>query len=262
LAWDHFSFETEKMQRDRLYNAVAIAMSVSAGERGLVKLDCDDESAELPFRVVPDGELHTYAAAIPDDFDCAIDAMTIAPTDAQGAHVEIDSIQFVLATDDEDEPSTADTDGDGFLDAYDNCRFVPNAAQGDGNGDGFGDACEDADRDGMPNGLDNCPLAFNAGRIDTGKAGCEEAAKALSVPTCFTQDDGDGDGIGDACDPDASLDDGCGCALGASPGAPWWFLALGALVCACVVVARYRKPVPRSRLPSSDISSFSPTTPS
>lgn len=66
----------------------------------------------------------------------------------------------------------ADTDGDGFLDRFDNCPGVANPDQADSEGDGVGDPC------------DNCPDIAN-----------------------FDQADSDNDGIGDACDPD-SVDPG------------------------------------------------------
>ena len=57
-----------------------------------------------------------------------------------------------------------DSDGDGKMDADDNCRDVPNADQGNEDGDAFGDVC------------DPCPIDSN-------------------------NTDGDSDGVGDACDP-------------------------------------------------------------
>ena len=58
-----------------------------------------------------------------------------------------------------------DTDGDGFVDACDNCPSVANSPQYDPDGDGLGDAC------------DNCMDNYNP-----------------------NQEDADGDGVGDACD--------------------------------------------------------------
>jgi len=58
-----------------------------------------------------------------------------------------------------------DTDGDGVVDAIDNCPTMPNADQHDHDGDGRGDVC------------DVCPHLVDAGG------------------------DADGDGVGDACDP-------------------------------------------------------------
>lgn len=59
-----------------------------------------------------------------------------------------------------------DTDGDGILNAVDNCPTVPNAFQDDGDLDRVGDNC------------DNCAFDFNS-----------------------TQDDFNRDGRGDVCDP-------------------------------------------------------------
>lgn len=59
-----------------------------------------------------------------------------------------------------------DTDGDGIVDALDNCPTVANADQRDWDGDHIGDAC------------DHCPHLASA-----------------------TDPDTDGDGVGDACDP-------------------------------------------------------------
>ncbi len=64
-------------------------------------------------------------------------------------------------------PGPPDSDGDGVLDPFDNCRDVPNPDQTDTDGDRRGDAC------------DNCPNDFNPG-----------------------QSDRDNDGVGDMCDPD------------------------------------------------------------
>ncbi len=65
-----------------------------------------------------------------------------------------------------DGSSLFDTDGDGIVDALDNCPTVPNPEQYDEDLDGRGDVC------------DNCPHVPNIGQLDT-----------------------DGDGVGDLCDP-------------------------------------------------------------
>ena len=55
---------------------------------------------------------------------------------------------------------SADADGDGILDASDNCPFTSNADQLDADGDGLGDACDtDDDNDGVLDAADNCPLS-------------------------------------------------------------------------------------------------------
>jgi MYXO-CTERM domain-containing protein len=81
-----------------------------------------------------------------------------------------------------------DSDGDGVVDAMDNCPKVSNASQADADNDGVGDACDncwmitnpnqlDTDGDGVGDTCDNCPTLANANQMDT-----------------------DNDGVGDACD--------------------------------------------------------------
>ncbi len=77
-----------------------------------------------------------------------------------------------------------DIDGDGFLNANDNCPTTPNADQEDTDNDGVGDLCEtDIDGDGIPNAFDNCPLDFNSDQADL-----------------------DADGMGNECDDDIDGD--------------------------------------------------------
>jgi hypothetical protein len=77
-------------------------------------------------------------------------------------------------------PDTCETDGDGdgVIDACDNCPLDANADQANNDGDNWGDVCDDDDdNDTILDVGDNCPLDANPG-----------------------QDDADGDGVGDACD--------------------------------------------------------------
>lgn len=134
-----------------------------------------------------------------------------------------------------------DSDGDGVPDEGDNCPMAPNPDQADGDMDGQGDACDgDTDGDGVPPESDNCPDVANADQFDADRDGqgdacdddpdgdgVDDATEAMrgtnprladtdgdghadGMDTCPTvadriAQDKDGDGAGDACDPD---DDG------------------------------------------------------
>lgn len=116
--------------------------------------------------------------------------------------------------------SFTDSDADGFEDDEDNCPSDYNPSQFDGDGNGQGDACDpDADGDGVyPSEGDNCTFVSNANQQDTdgdlfGDA-CDlcpntpDQTYAYTIPV-FGEDpkpyqpDSDGDGIPDACDPEA-----------------------------------------------------------
>lgn len=132
-----------------------------------------------------------------------------------------------------------DSDGDGVPNASDNCPAVFNpirpldgTKQADFDGDGEGDACDvcpavsgvtcavidanDVDGDGITNAFDNCPDHANPGQSDSDGDGegdaCEPDPNDLdkdgvpipadNCPTIANPDqlDTDGDGRGDACD--------------------------------------------------------------
>ncbi len=87
-------------------------------------------------------------------------------------------------------PPPPDADGDGVLDANDNCPAVSNADQANFDGDSQGDVCDadddndalpdtqdpndhdvDSDNDGINDGLDQCP-SEHRGPVDTDNNGC------------------------------------------------------------------------------------------
>ncbi len=87
-----------------------------------------------------------------------------------------------------------DPDGDGVLDAADNCPDVSNPDQAD------------ADVDGVGNGCDNCKLAKNQAQWDADQDGLGDACDNCAASANPAQADLDVDGIGDDCDPDVDGD--------------------------------------------------------
>ncbi len=142
-----------------------------------------------------------HTATIVPVTDAAVAASLSGP-------VEVDRVDFFrvarqLEKDSEIKDGEKDWDGDGLINAYDNCPKVANPKQVDGNNDKHGDACDDFDSDGVANALDNCPTRINT-----------------------LQADEDGDKIGDVCDPD--FDEGCN--MGGTPAGGPAGLALAALL--------------------------------
>lgn len=85
--------------------------------------------------------------------------------------------------------TTPDTDGDGIVDASDNCPLAANAGQADADADRIGDAC------------DNCAAVKNRGQADSDADGIGDACDRCPFDGDTEQVDADLDGTGDACDP-------------------------------------------------------------
>ena len=150
-------------------------------------------------------------------------SLTLIPVDDAVASklsgpVLVDSIDFMVVADQvtdtvKKKDGEKDWDGDGLINAFDNCPLVANGNQQDSNDDEKGDACDDFDSDGVANGLDNCPAMVNS-----------------------LQQDDDENGLGNACDPNYVE----GCSVPPSlPGAGGALLVL-ALVLAVVLRRRMR----------------------
>ncbi|MBI5497266.1 MAG: thrombospondin type 3 repeat-containing protein [Deltaproteobacteria bacterium] len=96
----------------------------------------------------------------------------------------------------------ADQDHDGVGDLCDLCPASPDADQVDTDTDGHGDACDpDADGDGVLDANDNCLGLANARPACSGDSDCTAlGAGSCAGGTCTGQADADQDGLGDACD--------------------------------------------------------------
>ncbi|MDF1543859.1 MAG: thrombospondin type 3 repeat-containing protein [bacterium] len=115
-----------------------------------------------------------------------------------------------------------DTDGDGFLDDVDNCRYVHNPDQSDIDGDQVGDLCDnceiisnssqaDSDFDQVGDLCDNCINAANPNQTDTDSDLLGDSCDNCTAVYNPGQVDSDFDGIGDSCDTCTDTDnDGFG----------------------------------------------------
>ena len=163
-----------------------VADCVDDDDDGDGSLDGDDCAPLDPTR-------HPGAAEVCDGVDQDCDG-----TNDQG-FADTDDDGIADCVDDDD-------DGDGRLDASDNCPLTPNADQADTDGDGLGDVCDDdIDGDGIQNPND-------CGPTDPGiHPGAAEVCDGVDQDCDGVADQGfgdlDDDGAADCVDPDDDGDD-------------------------------------------------------
>lgn len=113
------------------------------------------------------------------------------------------------------DPCDPDADGDGILNEADNCPLAYNLNQRDTDDDGLGDMCDDDDdNDGLPDLEDECDTIANNSDIvsyidigtiedcgvNTDSDGFPDDEDLCPFVFSETNDDTDGDSVGDACD--------------------------------------------------------------
>jgi hypothetical protein len=89
----------------------------------------------------------------------------------------------------------------------DNCQFTPNPSQADMDHDGIGDACDDSDGDGIVDATDNCPFVSNPNQKNSDGDRFGDACDNCPTVTNPDQKDSNGNGVGDACEGGVCLDD-------------------------------------------------------
>ena len=100
-----------------------------------------------------------------------------------------------------------DSDGDSIMDSKDNCRTMSNSDQMNTDGDALGDVCDpDLDGDGWSNAGDNCPNKSNASQKDDDGDKVGNACDLCPGVSNSNNTDSDEDGKGDACDTDDDND--------------------------------------------------------
>jgi hypothetical protein len=134
--------------------------------------------------------------------------------DEDGIEDDFDNCAFVPNRD------QVDGDGDQIGDACDNCESIGNTDQADADGDSVGDDCDpDIDGDGVLNDVDNCEFVRNPTQVNTDADLMGDACDAdidddgwINVedncPFVFNPDqlDTDPNHFGDACNSDQDVD--------------------------------------------------------
>ena len=137
-----------------------------------------------------------------DDFSLVNQGTSEIDFNTVGDIVDIGAYEYIQANVDND------SDGDGVIDADDNCPNTANPDQKDIDNDNIGDICdEDIDGDGVLNDVDQCPGTPSGAKVDT--TGCQIFELPLnnyrvevSSATCI----GTNDGVIDLSVEDASYD--------------------------------------------------------
>ncbi len=230
-------------RREGSLSVIPLGTPVPDGTTVVISLDSDGNkanangaaSAEVTIPSVPAGPARVRVSV--PSMDLASNGPAVLVLETEVATVGVVFFPAERAKDDDDgdgiinaddncpevaNPDQADGDRDGVGDACDNCPANGYPSQANEDGDAFGDLCDpDIDGDGVLNVQDACPRDPRGSVDPDGDGVCDPTDNCPTVPNP-DQADCDGDGIGDACDPDIDGDgipnstDACPFAVGPS----------------------------------------------
>lgn len=199
----------EDSDGDGLLNAVEISLRTSA-----FSADSDGDGESDLEETTGGEEVQVDQADLDDDGDSIRNGVDNCPSVANTDQANRDA----ATGDTEGDACDTDDDGDGTADDADNCKAVANVDQANLDKDALGDACDDdLDGDQIANSDDLCPTRMHG---DPNYGGCPPLVPGGpdsdldgvvdGVDNCGIsnpdQSDGDGNGIGDACQ-DRDLDE-------------------------------------------------------
>ena len=179
--------ETEMVEQT--FNSSKVNPKWQAAVSDLTKMDllmtCTEDDAVFAFVEFFAGDTSkfvTFAALVKesDTWYLSFDQPTPDLTANVYLHLQNHDAFNMLATN--------DMDGDGWLNAEDNCPCHYNPTQLDSDGDGLGDDC------------DNCPNTYNPNQFDFDRDGVGDVCDNCKYDMNLDQVDTDHDGVGDVCD--------------------------------------------------------------